>query len=171
MGRKWLTTVGSSGFHFEFPDGGRFVGRPRPPTKKDKESLGKPVRGNWYRRFYQPNGAIIEPSQHRAKRQKVRVVVQFDREASQTRGYCVAKNAPHRAARPDPSLRKERLFRMTIKLHHYQGAACQRSDVGTLSPARGSCTSSSSRCLSHVSVVSLPSDALMVSVCRRSDTL
>jgi hypothetical protein len=44
--------------------------------------------------------------------------VQFDREASQTRDYCVAKNATHRAARPDPSLRKERLFRMTIKLHH-----------------------------------------------------
>jgi hypothetical protein len=47
-------------------------------------------------------------------------VVQFDREASQTRGYCVAKNATHRAARPDPSLRKERLFRMTIELQHYQ---------------------------------------------------
>src|SRR6202050_5085843 len=42
------------------------------------------------------------------------------REASQTRDYCVAKNATRRAARPDPSLRKERLFRMTIKLHHYQ---------------------------------------------------
>jgi hypothetical protein len=27
------------------------------------------------------------------------------------------KNATHRAARPDPSLRKERSFRMTIKLH------------------------------------------------------
>jgi hypothetical protein len=47
------------------------------------------------------------------------VVVQFGREASQTRDYCVAKNATHRAARPDPSLRKERLLRMTIKLHHY----------------------------------------------------
>jgi hypothetical protein len=41
--------------------------------------------------------------------------VQFAREASQTRGYCVAKNATHRAARP---VRKERLFRMTMKLHH-----------------------------------------------------
>ena len=41
-------------------------------------------------------------------------MVQFDREASQTRGYCVAKNATHRAARPDPSPRKVRLFRMTI---------------------------------------------------------
>jgi hypothetical protein len=47
-------------------------------------------------------------------------VLQFDREASQTRDYCVAKKATHRAARPDPSLRNERLFRMTIKLHHYQ---------------------------------------------------
>src|SRR5580698_2724048 len=28
------------------------------------------------------------------------------------------KNATHRAARPDPSLRKERLLRMTIELHH-----------------------------------------------------
>jgi hypothetical protein len=36
------------------------------------------------------------------------VVVQVDREASQTRDYCVAKNATHRAARPDPSRRKKR---------------------------------------------------------------
>jgi hypothetical protein len=27
-----------------------------------------------------------------------------------------------RAARPDPSLRKKRLLRMTSKLHHYQGS-------------------------------------------------
>jgi hypothetical protein len=54
-------------------------------------------------------------------------VVQFDEEASQTRDYCVAKNATVRAARPDSlgklgtgsSLRKERLLRMTIKLHRY----------------------------------------------------
>jgi hypothetical protein len=39
-----------------------------------------------------------------------------DKEASQTRVYCVAQNATHRAARPDPSLRKERLLRMTRKL-------------------------------------------------------
>jgi hypothetical protein len=45
-----------------------------------------------------------------------KVVAQFDREASQTRDYCVAKNATHRAARPDPSLRKERLLGMTIRL-------------------------------------------------------
>jgi hypothetical protein len=52
---------------------------------------------------------------------KVTVVIQVDKEASQTRDYCVAKGrAPStssgqatRAARPDPSLRKERLFRMT----------------------------------------------------------
>jgi hypothetical protein len=43
-------------------------------------------------------------------------VAQFDKEASQTRNYCVAKNATHRAARLDASLRKERLLRMTIKL-------------------------------------------------------
>jgi hypothetical protein len=48
------------------------------------------------------------------------VVGQFDKEASQTRYYCVAKNATQRAARPDPSLRKKRLFRMTIKLTHYR---------------------------------------------------
>jgi hypothetical protein len=36
-------------------------------------------------------------------------------EASQTRDYCVAKDATHRAARPDPSRRKERLLRMTIE--------------------------------------------------------
>src|SRR5208282_3398952 len=39
-------------------------------------------------------------------------VVRHYKEASQTHEYCVAKNATHRAARPDPSLRKERLFRM-----------------------------------------------------------
>jgi hypothetical protein len=39
----------------------------------------------------------------------------FDREASQTRDYCVAKDATHRAARPDPPRRKERLLGMTMK--------------------------------------------------------
>ncbi len=39
------------------------------------------------------------------------VVVRFDREASQTRGYCVAKNATHRAARPDSlGFARDRLF-------------------------------------------------------------
>src|SRR5208337_1412580 len=46
------------------------------------------------------------------------VVGQFGKEASQARDYCVAKNATLRAARPDPSRRKERLLRMTIKLTH-----------------------------------------------------
>jgi hypothetical protein len=32
------------------------------------------------------------------------VAVQFEKEASQTRDYCVAQNATQRAARPDPSL-------------------------------------------------------------------
>jgi hypothetical protein len=50
------------------------------------------------------------------------VAVQFDKEASQTRDYCVAKNpsaslrAGCDAVRADPSLRKKRLFRMTTKL-------------------------------------------------------
>jgi hypothetical protein len=35
------------------------------------------------------------------------------KEASQTRDCQVAKDATFRAARPDPSLRKERLFGMT----------------------------------------------------------
>jgi hypothetical protein len=42
------------------------------------------------------------------------ILLAFDKEASQTCDYCVAKNATQRAARLDPSLRKERLFRMTI---------------------------------------------------------
>ena len=42
-----------------------------------------------------------------------------DKEAIQTRDYCVAKNATQRAARPDPSRRKERLLRMTINLARY----------------------------------------------------
>jgi hypothetical protein len=40
-------------------------------------------------------------------------VAQFDKGASQTRDYCVAKYATHRAARLDPSLREERLLGMT----------------------------------------------------------
>jgi hypothetical protein len=35
---------------------------------------------------------------------------QFNKEASQTRDYCVAEKAMLGAARPDPSLRKERLL-------------------------------------------------------------
>ena len=42
------------------------------------------------------------------------------KEASQTRDCQVAKDATFRAARPDPSLCKERLFRMTIKLHDWR---------------------------------------------------
>jgi hypothetical protein len=41
-------------------------------------------------------------------------VPQFEKEAGQTRDYCAAKGAALRAARPDPSLRKGRLLRMTI---------------------------------------------------------
>ena len=44
------------------------------------------------------------------------VVAKFDMEASQTRGYCVAKCATDRAARSDPSLRNERLFGMTSEV-------------------------------------------------------
>jgi hypothetical protein len=46
--------------------------------------------------------------------------MQLDKDATQTRDYCVAKSATHRAARPDPSRREERLLRMTIKLIHYK---------------------------------------------------
>jgi hypothetical protein len=63
---------------------------------------------------------------HYASDPSIPVVVQFDfdKEASQTRSYCGASfsnksGAPQRAARPGPSLRKERLLRMTTKLHHY----------------------------------------------------
>src|SRR5580698_203634 len=58
------------------------------------------------------------------------VVVQFGEEASLTRVYCVAEDVTHRAARPDPSPRKECLFRMTIKLHHCQslGGNCENAD-------------------------------------------
>jgi hypothetical protein len=44
----------------------------------------------------------------------MRAARKFGKEASQTRDYCVAKSATHRAARPGPSRRKERLLRMTI---------------------------------------------------------
>jgi len=41
------------------------------------------------------------------------------------RDYCVAKNAPPRAAGPDPSPRKERSLRMTIKLINYPNLSIQ----------------------------------------------
>ncbi len=50
----------------------------------------------------------------------------FDKEASQTSDYCVAKNATLRAARPGSSRRKERLFGMTIKLHHQMSRRGER---------------------------------------------
>jgi hypothetical protein len=39
-----------------------------------------------------------------------------DKDAIQTREYCVTKRATHRANRLDPSLRKVRLLGMTIKI-------------------------------------------------------
>jgi len=48
--------------------------------------------------------------------QIIGVAAQFNKEASQARDYCVAEYATLRAARPDPSLRKERLLGMTIEL-------------------------------------------------------
>jgi hypothetical protein len=56
-------------------------------------------------------------------------VGQLYREASQTRDYCVAKIATQRAARPDSSLRKERLFGMTIKRHHCLAGAASGEDL------------------------------------------
>jgi len=50
-------------------------------------------------------------------------MTQFDKEASQTRDYWVAKDATLRAARPDSSRRKERLFGMTIKSAEEGGKA------------------------------------------------
>jgi hypothetical protein len=63
-----------------------------------------------------------------------RVVVQVEREAIRTRDYCVAKNATLCAARPDPSLRKERLLRMTNKLRHYLR---RLANVALLGPVPG----------------------------------
>jgi hypothetical protein len=46
-------------------------------------------------------GAERDPQQAGALRDRDSVVVEFDKEASQTRDYCIAKNATLRAARPD----------------------------------------------------------------------
>jgi hypothetical protein len=54
-----------------------------------------------------------------------RVPSEFGKEAIQTRDYCVAKNATHRADRPDPSLRKERMLGMTSKM----GVACNENPL------------------------------------------
>jgi len=58
-----------------------------------------------------------------------KVVAQFDREESQTRDDCVAKYATHRAARPDPSLRKGRLLGMTVALSHYPAQRSNHSNI------------------------------------------
>ena len=54
--------------------------------------------------------------------------MQFDKEASQTRDYCVAKSAIHRAARPDPSLRKKRLLRMTSEFLGFDSYVADTAD-------------------------------------------
>jgi hypothetical protein len=56
------------------------------------------------------------------------VTVQFDKEASQTRDYWVAKGATLRAARPDPSLRKKRSFRMTIRFDNFRSGVENNGD-------------------------------------------
>ena len=76
----------------------------------------------------------------------VLVVAQSGREASQTRDYCVAKNATLRAARPDSlgklgtgsSLRKEPLFRMTI-VRVNLGSLCARDYLNFSMKNTGSC--------------------------------
>jgi hypothetical protein len=67
---------------------------------------------------------------------KLSVVVQFDKEASPARGYCAAKNATRRTARPDPSPRKERLLGMTSKLHRYQTVLMSTFDLTIVSSYR-----------------------------------
>ena len=68
-------------------------------------------------------------------------MVQIDKEVSQTRDCCVAKTATRHAARPDPSLRKKRLFRMTTKLHHY-GAPASLASVALRTINWGPCSES-----------------------------
>jgi hypothetical protein len=56
-------------------------------------------------------------------------VVKFDMEASQMRGYWIAKNAILRADRPDSSLRKKRLFGMTILIALHDSCMTRQSDI------------------------------------------
>jgi len=69
-------------------------------------------------RDFQPHVFSILLFRLSRKKSRELVVVRFDKEAMQARGYCVAKNTTPRADRPDPSLRKSGLPGMTIKLHH-----------------------------------------------------
>jgi hypothetical protein len=62
------------------------------------------------------------------------VVAEFDEEASQTRDYCVAKYATQRAARPDPSLRNERLLGMTIPSAAKAGHGCSSGGTAEAVP-------------------------------------
>jgi hypothetical protein len=65
------------------------------------------------------SGKVTVSSDRAVKWNRRSVVVQFDKEARQTRDYCVARSATHRAARPDPSRRKERLLGLTNHLHRW----------------------------------------------------
>jgi hypothetical protein len=60
-------------------------------------------------------------------------VAQLDKEASQTRDYCAAKSATRRAARPDSSLREERLFGMTSKIEKRPNVSSQSHFVFSVS--------------------------------------
>ena len=79
------------------------------PCKKRKERGTRPAGRNSSKgeRWMRAAGGWLSPDGYPAD---------GDRDASQTRDYCVAKNATHRAARLDPSLRKERLLGMTIEI-------------------------------------------------------
>jgi hypothetical protein len=61
-------------------------------------------------------------------------VAEFGKEASQARDYRVAKCVTHRAARPDPWLRKERLLGMTMKT---PASASECVRFRTLAPTNG----------------------------------
>ena len=57
----------------------------------------------------------------------------MNKEASQTRDYCIAKSAMLRAARPGSSLRKERLLGMTNRRERLLGRQTGGSAFGITS--------------------------------------
>jgi hypothetical protein len=67
-------------------------------------------------------------------------VDQFGKEASQTRDYCIAPSATHRAARLVPSPRKRSLLRMTVKLTHYRLPSVQKINFNAICRMRALCT-------------------------------
>jgi hypothetical protein len=104
-----------------------------PSRRTDKTVVDRIRRFVFMSAIFYYNSAACSP-----KLAPHQVAPQFEMEASQTRDASVAKNATLRpargrqlrAARLDPSPRRKRLFRVTIKLSHYLASTVFSIGIG-----------------------------------------